>query len=261
MRPASRMRILQLLTRAVAIEMVRRREFQVGLLVLCAFGVGAVMSRLAGIENPATGTFVLNLGLSLAAYAAHVLVLVLASAQMPNEIENRTIHTLLARPLSRTALILGKWVAVSLSGIVFLTIAFGLNWALAPKLEDYSAVLLLETAVLLSLSVALLAILAIALSLLFSRGTALAISAFVYFAGGAAARTLAALTPEGVARDAASWFAGYVPDFSRLDLVTRLTDGIGPLDIAQFCGLVAYAAVLMAVAVMASDALFRRRSL
>ena len=254
-------RAVRLIGGGVVIELTRRKDVYVLLFLMGLFLMVTLAVRLVGVEQAATGTFLLNLGMTLAVHAAHVLTLLLAARQVPDELENRTLYPLLAKPVRRDTLLLAKWLACALCGSLVLGVLMLLGWGPAPRLETYSALTLFQALALLPLSLALLAALALALSLFVPRGTALLAAGGLYFAG----PPLLALLHDraaGVAQPVPlAWLAAYLPDFAKLNLVTRYTDGIGPLPASTFTGLAAYAAVFTIVLLTAAICRFRRRPL
>src|SRR5262245_29934822 len=78
---------IPLLIRAVFVETIRRREFYVLLLFMGLFLLGAGVSRIGGIKDPATATFLLNLGLTMSYSFALLLTLLTAARQFPDELE------------------------------------------------------------------------------------------------------------------------------------------------------------------------------
>lgn len=249
-----------LVARAVFMELARKRDLHIVGLLFGLFIAGALVARLIGIDKPSVGTFLLNLGLSLAYWCAHLLTLLLAVGQLPGEIENRTLYPLLAKPVSRTTVLLGKWIACSLAGCgLFLVLGLA-TWSSAPKLESYEPALLLQMLLLIPFSTALLAALAILCSLVWTRGVSIVLLGVLLFAGHHITGFLTRSAPAAV-RGLIGRLLLYLPDFSKLDLITRYTDGIGPVSAAQFSGLVLYASLLLAVSLLLAAGLFARRPL
>lgn len=254
------MRQMTLVGWGVCLEMLRRRDLHVALLLMAMFIVGTLAARTVGIERPAVGTFLLNLGLSLAYYCAHVLTLILAAGQLPNEIERRTLYPLLAKPVARSTVLMGKWAACALAGsFVFLLLA-GSAWLATPKLEPYDGSLLGQLLGLAACSIALLAALAMLFSLVWTRGVTLVLLGLLVAAGGKMVSTLPRFFPDPV-EAAVRWGLLYLPDFSLLDLITRYTDGMEALSAGQWIGLVVYSSIFMAAALALAVRLFDRRSL
>ena len=129
----SPLRAMRILVRGVLIELVRRKDIYVLLMLMGLWAIGVISVGMVGIENTATAAFLLNMGLMLVHLAAHTLTLLLAVRQIPDEIENRTLQPVLARPVDRSTFLLGKWAACTLCGLICAGIFFPLAWLPAPK--------------------------------------------------------------------------------------------------------------------------------
>lgn len=257
----STFRALRLIGGGVFIELTRRKDAYVLMLLMLLFLVAMLAVKLVGVETAATGTFLLNLGMTMAVHAAHVLTLLLAARQIPDEIEHRTLYPLLAKPVSRDTLLTAKWLACALCGTLVLCVLLVLGWVPAPRLEAYSTYTLLQVVCLLPFSLALIAALATWLSLMAPRAVALMAAGALYFAGPA---LLALVRQHAVSREGLRplvWLTAYLPDFSKLNLVTRYTDGIGPLAAAEFLSLAAYASIFILILLFLAGRRFRRRPL
>ena len=258
--PSSR-QCAMLVGRGVWIELLRRKDVYVLLSLMAVFLIGVLAVRIVGIENPSTGTFLLNLGLSLSSYVAHLLTLLLMSRQVPDEIENRTLYPLLARPLSREVLLLGKWLACSVCGVGIFAILCLLSGLTLPRMEAVYTGTLAQALVLLPVSLAVLASITLALSVIAPKGVVLVLAGGLYFFGPALFSLLERAGEGHAVLHAVSLLAAYLPDFSKLNLITRLTDGIAPVAAGEFLGLVAYGGLVTAVALALAMLRFRRRSL
>lgn len=254
-------RAMRLIGGGVFIELIRRKDAYVLFFLMLIFLAAMLAVNLVGIDQAATGTFLLNLGMTLAVHAAHILTLLLAARQIPDEIENRTLYPLLAKPITRDTLLAGKWLACAVCGTLVLGVLLSLGWIPAPRLEAYSAATLLQALCLLPLSLAMLAALALCLSLAMPRAVALLLAGSLYFAGPS---LFEMIRQHAVTREAlrpVTWLTAYLPDFSKLNLVTRYTDGVGPLAAPEFLGLAAYAAVFAVLLLFLSARMFRQRPL
>ena len=240
-----------LVSRTVLLEFWRRQDFWILLFLMGVFALVVVSARLLGIESPQAGTLMLNMGLTLAGVFAHGLVVVLASRQFPKEVENRTLYPLLARPLERADLWFGKWQAcVFCAGGAYVAL-FLIAWLAAPHLELVSGGTLLQHLLLLPLSLAWAGAFAMALSLCLPGGLAVTISLITVFFG------------ETFFQWGHSYIAGLhlLPRFGALNLVTRYTDGIAPLSLAEWGGAAMYAGLWTLLSVMLGLVLLGRRAL
>ena len=254
-------RALLWIGRGVAIELIRRKDLYVLFLLMAVFVVGALAVNLVGIDNPSTATFLLNLGLTLAYVFAHVLTLLLAARQLPTEIENRTIYPLLARPISRETLLLGKWGACTACGVLVFVPLFLMGWIAVPKLEAYDPALLVQALALQVVSLGLTAALALGLSLVVQKGVAIALTGGLLFFGHSLFGFIQSVIAENRFSTIFRWLTLYVPDFSKLSLLTRYTDGVGAVSITTFAGLLVYGTLFSIVTLAFSSLAFRRRAL
>jgi ABC-type transport system involved in multi-copper enzyme maturation permease subunit len=234
-------RSMRLLGGVVWLELLRRRDLGLLLTFTGILCLGVLGARLYGVENPQTGTFLLNLGLSWAWLGAHVLTVLLAARQLPQEIEQRTLHTLLARPVSRVELVLSKWLASALGGIAIFTLLLLPGWIVPPHLESYSVQTLLQALFAVVFSLSMVAALAVASSLWFPRAVAAVIPLLLFLFGGKMVAWAEAWSVgRGLSGDVVRWAVACIPDCSKFNLLTRYTDGLGPAPALDLVGLTAY---------------------
>ncbi len=102
-------------------ELIRRKDFYV-LFVLTA-AITLLMGSITFFNEEEIARYVKEICLLLIWMATLVIAVTTAARQLPAEKESRTIFPLLAKPISRTEVLLGKfvgcWVAVGLTLIVF----------------------------------------------------------------------------------------------------------------------------------------------
>jgi ABC-type transport system involved in multi-copper enzyme maturation permease subunit len=242
--------VLMPMVRATLIESIRRKDLAVVAIfavLLLAF-LGA--ARWVGLERPASGTFLLNLSLTLALYGAQLVTVLVAARQFPEEIEHRTLYPLLARPIRRRQMVLAKWAACSCMGIGLAAVLVLPVLLLVPKLEPYSLHTLFQLLGLQPFALMTSAAIAMALSLLLPRGLALAAALGVVFGADLILR-LGARLP----------VVHLLPDPMRLNLTLRYTDGIGPLPAAGLLSLMLAAGLWTLAMLLLADYRFTRRAL
>jgi ABC-type transport system involved in multi-copper enzyme maturation permease subunit len=247
--------------RGVFLEILRRRDLYVLIILSLLFVLGIGVVMLVGIENPATANFLLNLGMTLAWFFAHILTLISASRQLTGDMENKTLYPLLAKPLKRSDYFLGKWAAVSLCGIVSLFIFLILGWLPVPKLQSYSSLLFLQTILLYAVSLMLVSALAMFLSLLFPKGASVLLLTILVFAGNKILGFIRLRSLEHPWGKTLGWIISYIPDFSLFNLTTRYTDGIGPLSLWEFGCILFYGVLLIYLFLFWGIKILERRSL
>lgn len=210
------------IVRAMAIEALRRRDFVVVALFMSLLFAFLLAARWVGLERPASGTFLLNLSLTLVVATTHLITLLIAARQFPSELEQRTLYPLLARPIHRHDVIIGKWMASALMGIgLFILLAVPVM-LIVPKLEFYDNRTLAQLLLLQIPALTTTAAIPIACSLLMPRALATSLSLVIVFG--------------------MNWLPAFsnrlpvlhlLPNPGRLNLVIRYTDGIAPLTPTQ----------------------------
>lgn len=240
-----------LILRGTLLELWRRQDVWILTLLMGVFTVIALGARFTGEATPATGTFMLNLGMSLAVMFSHGLTVLLAARQFPTEIENRTLYPLLAKPLTRDHLLLGKWLACSLGGIATFLAFHMIALLVSPPAEPYAAGMHLQHVLAQFVSIPWAAALAIALSLCLPRALALVTSLLLVFGGEALFRWL----------ENRVFAAHALPRFGAMNLATRVTDGIAPLGGAALFTMLGYGLFWTTLCLLAARTLWIRRAL
>lgn len=92
-------------------ESFRRKDPYVLLILTFLIVLGAGMFSRFGAEG--LGKFVTDVGFSVTNALAVIICVVTAARQLPVEIQNRTLYPLMAKPVSRAQVILGKYVGVA----------------------------------------------------------------------------------------------------------------------------------------------------
>ena len=238
------------LARAALLDMVRRRDIAVAGIFLFALLAFLAAARAVGIETPATGTFLLNMSLDLVAMLTQLVTLVLAARQFPEEFENRTIYPLLARPVRRAEVVVGKWMACAAAGMALYLAMVLAVWLLAPRMEFYDGRTFLQTIFLQGFVLATMAAWSMALSLVLPKGPAILVSGFLVLGAGPLTR----LVGDG-------WLDRWVPDLSKLNLTLRYTDGVGPLPADELTLLALGALIWVALGLVSGLYLFERKNL
>ncbi len=249
-----------LVGRTVIFEILRRRDLYVLLILALLFTAGIIVMNIVGIENAATATFLLNLGMTLASAFAHILVILASTRQIPDDVENRTIYPILAKPIRRVEYLAGKWAALWLCGVMAYAVLFLLGWAPVPRMESFSGTLLIQVIGLQILSLGLAVALGLFFSLILPRGSAALALAILVFGGGKIVAFLR-MKSTGSFEAPVRWLTAYIPDFGMMNLATRYTDGLGPVTAPEFT-FVLLAGVLFTVLIFAvTHILFDRRPL
>lgn len=250
--------------RGVWIETLRRKDFYVLLVLMGFYACGALVVSVLGVENESVGRMLLELGLAFAHICAHLLALLTAGRQIPDEIETRSIHPLLAKPLRRRDYVLGKWIAsatASCAAFAAFLAMVGLTRLALPGDIGLDSAMLAQTIALHCVSIWALSAIAILGSLAMPKAVNLVATGLLFFAGGRAANLASARAGDGPWAPVLRWIAEYIPRFDKLDTATRFADGVGPLGAGEFLGLAIYGAIVALAAVAAATALMNRKPL
>lgn len=227
---------LRVLTLAAWRQAARQNEIYVLLLLLGLYAAGALVLRIVGIESVNSARFVRGLGLQLGSALSAGLAIISAARALPPELEQRTIYPVLAKPLSRGALLLGKglpaWL-ISCAAMLLFTLA---TLLISPGLSYQQPAVLGQALALKACSLAMVTALGLALSLWLPLAVNLLVTAGLVFGGGTLANVLAQ-APRPL-----SWLGLLLPDFSLLGHFMRYTDGGGALGGGLLAGLAVYAA-------------------
>ncbi len=238
------------IVRATVLEAARRKDIAVLAIFMVALLFVLGSARVVGLERPAAGTFLLNLSLTLIIGGAHLVTLLVAARQIPDEIEQRTLYPLLARPIRRSDVLIGKWLAAFLLGLLLMFCLFVPVWLLVPRLEHYETGTLIQLLTLQPLALMATAAVPLFLTLCLPRGLAMALALLIVIGADYLVRFVDGFP--------LIWL---LPNPSRLNLVLRYTDGIAPLAWGSWAVL-ACAALLWTVSLLfMAKHLFERRAL
>ena len=254
-----------LVAEGVLLQFMRRNEFYVVLILLGIYLAGLMILRLTGgIDSVEMQRFVLALGLSLSASFAAILVAAFASRQLPEEFENRTLHPLLAKPISRSQVLLGKFLGVLAIGIGSLLIFTLVCWVPVPRLEDQDSLLLLQALFLRSISLAMLAAMVMALSVRMPAVLAGGIGLFWWFLGA----TLLGFLANQIGRTNGARASAIIErvydvlgDFMAFDLLDAYARGMDPLPMGHLLAIATYGLVFLVLFYAAAQLLFQRKTL
>lgn len=242
------------LIRAVMIQARRRNAVWVMLILLALYAGAALTIDMIGIENAQTERFIRSLGLELASLLGAILTLTVGSRLIPEEIEQRTIYPVLAKPLTRNQLLLGKTLPTCALGVTTMTLFFAVTLVMTPTQPYHHFSTLLEAWWLQALTMAILTAMTAWLSLALPPAVAILASAALYFVG-APLGNIAAQWAH------IHWLSHLFPDFKALDQIARYTNGGETLGLAMMLTLTAYGALwTLAFAALAAQR-FRRMAL
>ena len=238
---------------------IRRKEGYILALLLAGVQYSiAAMDVLAG----GSSLYLYDVGLLLTWFLGWVIAIHVGASELPGEESRGTVFLLLAKPLSRAELIVGKWLG-AWAAVVICTLAFhivALLSALAAGVHPPAAAWA-EMCLLHLVSLAVLSAMAIAMSTRLNRDAAVSLTV-------TAALAIYLIVPgiPKLAHYAVGWRSGMLellydllPHLELFDLRRRVLHGYGPISANVLLTLVAYSAVWTGVLLMVAWLAYRNR--
>ena len=231
-----------LIVRITALDLLRRKDLYVVVILMALYAIGAIAVRVLKVEDAETAHFLMSAGLSLSHLLAAILAASFCARAFPEEFEQGTLMPLLAKPVSRAQALMGKWmacIALALGSYLLFVAVTLLAIPLTPGQEIGA---LVQVVLLQVTGLSLLGAAALALSLefpaLFSGVVALA----WYLGAGFFLTNARAVfhTFGGVAEAVSGRLFDCVPDPSLLSHTECFAGGGGHLAAGLFGGLLAY---------------------
>ena len=125
------------IVRLVIKEIFRKKDFYVALILIGVILFYAQGLQFYNVQN--ISRYLMEIGLALIFLFSVILTVALASRQYPSEIQNRTGPLMLAKPISRTQFVLGKFTGSFLAGAscfgVFYALFIFIVWSKAGALD------------------------------------------------------------------------------------------------------------------------------
>jgi ABC-type transport system involved in multi-copper enzyme maturation permease subunit len=251
------MRRVGWLVRLVGLDFLRSRGLLlagifVGVLILLT-----VAGRMFGGEDLEGSRFVLSFNLQASYWAALLVTWAVGVRQIAPEIENRTLHLILARPVDRTEALLVRTLATAALGIVAMVVFTAIVYLVSPAVPDLSLALGLQMLFLRACAILVLAVLTVVLSLMMPAVSGALIAFCLVVFGDILLLHLANLAP-GILMVP---LALVVPDFGIFDGAEFFVGGESPFSGAVVIGATLYAALFSTLWLGAGAWLFQRRAL
>ena len=248
------------LARMVWLELFRRKDPYVLLLVLAAL-LGALLSfNIFGLGSLVR--YIEDSGLLLTWLLSWVLAVQLAGRQLPQEETRHTIFSLVAKPITRAELIVGKWLGAWLAAAAGTALLYAATWlAVALRGGDFGCAMLAQTLLLHLCFLAVVTALAIALSTGLTLSAATTLAYLLSGAGYFLAVRLPAMAEGAAPLKANVLLALYyaAPHLELFDLRQRLVHEWGPIPAGVLLGLVGDALLWTAGLLLLAWLVYRRR--
>lgn len=243
------------------LESFRRKDPYVVLILGFALVLGAALFNRFGVEG--LEKFVKDVALTVSNILCLVICVVAAARQLPVEIANRTLYPLLAKPISRTTVFLGKYVGVGLMSSAVVLLFWAelqlIFWAFGIS----PGVIFFQALYLRILSMWLVAAVVMALSLFLTHGANVTVSLLLCFAMSTFANTILAVHSElqGLSRRIIEFLYWVVPHLELFDLSKKVIHEWPSIPAAALVALTVYALVYAALFIGLGCWRFHRKAL
>ena len=248
------------IARLSVIETMRRKEFYVVLVLV--IGLAAWMHTMK-LDASGAGRFAKDIVMQVAWLASFALAVPLAARQIPSDLEQKTVHVLMSRPIHRWRYVVGRAVGAAAASIIcfaslFLVIVLMLLAKGGTSIADPG---LWQAFALQVIALAMLCSIAVLFSTVASSGGAVTFSLLILvmmrYGGPSILTRIEQMS--GIARDAA--WAAYLaaPHFEFFNISQRVVHGWGALPAGLFLQIVAYGIAYSLFAIAVAAVIFRRR--
>lgn len=249
------------LARASILESVRRKDIYVAL-ILCVllFGVAATVGSFGvkGIE-----LFLKDAAVTVISLLSTLIAILFSARQIAEEVSRRTVYPLLARPISRGDLVIGKFLgAYALSVIALLLFAAVCAGCLAPY-GIHLGVIFLQYILLRVFELGIICALTLMLSLFLTSNATTTLAILLSVGSTTFAGAINLLYPTANSTKQLLLRAAYygIPQLNLFDLGKKVSNGWTPIAGWAIRDLFLYAALYVALFLFIGTLRFRRQSL
>jgi Cu-processing system permease protein len=249
------------LAQATVLESVRRKDLYVAMILsLLMIGMATLVGRF-GVQG--LDIFLKSATLTVINLLSVILAVVFAARQIPEEVSRRTIYPLLARPISRTDLILGKFLGVfCLAAMGLLT--FGLiGWTALSVYGLHPGVIFWQYLLLRLFVLMLLCAITVSASIFMTPQATVTITLLMAVGSQAFSQSTLLLdkTSDGIAQTLVRGFYFIVPALNLFDLSGKVSHGWKPIPGWVLLALLGYALIHTLVSLTVGALRFKKVAL
>jgi Cu-processing system permease protein len=221
------------------LETIRRKDLYVVLVLTILMTAGAWMFGFFGVHG--LEIFIKDVAFTAIGAFSTVLAVMLSARQIPEEIQRRTIYPLMARPVSRWQLLLGKWAGASLASILGFAMLFALALLLLMTFGIGVPAIAWQYAFVKAAGLCWLCGMVVALSVYMTASANITLCLILAF--GSAAFTRFTLLLNATSPISSAWFNvlyGALPHYDLFDLSGKVTYAWAPIPLWVVGSLMAY---------------------
>ncbi|MDD5634425.1 MAG: hypothetical protein PHW46_04015 [Candidatus Omnitrophica bacterium] len=218
------MRAVYVIAGGMVKELIRKKDFYVLFILMLAL-LGFLSSQ-SFFQIEGISRYIRDFGYSMVVIFSFLITVMTAAKQLPSEIESKTIYPLLAKPINRKTIILGKYFGSVFVSILAFTALYAMYLVFYMATGEKKVLSLLAEGYLMGgLFLSLVAALVIFFSTFLTMSANVAISILLYFMINGFSQELRNLSY--LSKGAASYVAGaifyVIPHFDFYDMRVRLT--------------------------------------
>ncbi len=249
------------LAQAAMLESIRRKDLYVAVILsILMIGAASLVGRfgVAGLE-----IFLKSVTLTVINVLSAILAVVFAARQVPEEVSRRTIYPLLARPISRMDLILGKFLGSCLLAALSLTIFSAIGWGALTLYGLHLGSIFWQYLILRFFVLILLCAMTVTLSVFMTPQATVTVALLV--AIGSQAFSQSVLLMDKTLTGGGQWFlrSAYfmLPELNLFDLSAKVSHGWKPISLWVIGALLLYALLHSGVCLILAGLRFRKVAL
>jgi len=243
------------------IESFRRKDPYVVIILAALIIFGAGLFSRFGTEG--LGKFVKDIGFSVTGILSVLVCVVAAARQLPHEIENRTLYPLLAKPVSRFQVFMGKYIGVGTMATAVVILFFAELYVVFKALGVPVSVVFFQAMLLRIMAMWIIAGLTLCLSVFLTQGANVRISLLLALAMSTFANTLLTIRTEveGLTLRFVEFLYWILPHMELFDLTKREVHGWPAAPLWVLGALILYGAIYSAVFMSVGIYRFRTQNL
>jgi len=248
------------IARTVWIETLRRKDIYVLVTMLIAFLLALMTLNIFGIRNMVS--YIKEIGLLMAWVFAWILTIGVSVRQLPQEEKTGTIFPLLAKPVTRLELIIGKWLgAWGIAGVASVIFYILLAGIVIARGGNFNLALTVEAWILHFCSMAIISAMGILFSTRMNSDAAASVTGVLSFAAFVLLPKMPQLTLDlsGWRRESFMFIYYALPHLELFDLRQRLVYDWGTMRWEPFVMIIFYGLLMTIVFLMLSWLAYRKK--
>ena len=244
-------------------ELIRKKDFYVLLFLFAGLAFFFYNETFFGVED--TSRYLKDIGFSIIILFSMVIAVSFSAKQIPSETESKTIYPLLAKPVSRTSFILGKFLGSLLISIIAFSVFYALYLgAIMAKGEGVGIVLILQSYLFSVLLLMFLSAISIFFSLFLTISANFTITFILYFFAywyNDSLKDMILSSSGKVSYLLYSALYYLIPHFEFYDTRIRLVHLWDPLPLWVVASVTVYTVIYVSLVTWLANTVFKRKSL